>query len=191
LARPLLLTIAIPPLLTISAGFESIEMYPADAHIARYAAAAILPNHQLCESNFMVTAALRANGMPVAALHLLEQFVGPARRKMTGRIGDLENCGTHGDCAEWSTNRWIPFVRPRTIPGVLLQALGLAAAAARPPVSSPGVTQDPGARRRLGKHSVVQSAFSRLLPRQIRVAAIVFFGTMARAALGGRASIIT
>jgi hypothetical protein len=58
---------------------------------------------------------------------------------MTGRIGDLENCGTHGECAEWSTNRWIPFVRPRTIPGVLLQALGLAAAAAaaRPPVSSP------------------------------------------------------
>jgi hypothetical protein len=53
LARPLLLTIAMPPLLTISAGFESIEMYPADAHIARYAAAAILPNHQECEANFM------------------------------------------------------------------------------------------------------------------------------------------
>jgi hypothetical protein len=75
--------------------------------------------------------------MPVAALHLLDQFVGPARRKMTGRIGDLENCGTRGECAEWSTNRWIPVVRPRTIPGVLLQALGLAAAAAaRPPTSS-------------------------------------------------------
>jgi hypothetical protein len=44
-----------PPLLTISAGFESIEMpRPVDAHIARYAAAAILPNHQQCEANFMV-----------------------------------------------------------------------------------------------------------------------------------------
>jgi hypothetical protein len=43
-----------PPLLTISAGFEPIEMYPADVHIARYAAAATLPNHQECESNFMV-----------------------------------------------------------------------------------------------------------------------------------------
>jgi hypothetical protein len=33
--------------LTTSAGFESIEMSrPVDAHIARYAAAAILPNHQ-------------------------------------------------------------------------------------------------------------------------------------------------
>jgi hypothetical protein len=29
-------------------------MYPADAHIARYAEAATLPNHQECESNFMV-----------------------------------------------------------------------------------------------------------------------------------------
>jgi hypothetical protein len=43
-----------PPSLTISAGFESIGMYPADAHIARYAAAAILPDHQQCESKFMV-----------------------------------------------------------------------------------------------------------------------------------------
>jgi hypothetical protein len=85
---------------------------------------------------------------------------------MTGRIGDLENCGTHGECAEWSTNRWIPFVRPRTIPGVLLQALGLAAAAAarrqcpRPPAGAAVVTQGPGARARPGKHSVVQSSSS-------------------------------
>jgi hypothetical protein len=114
---------------------------------------------------------------------------------MTGRIGDLENCGTHGECAEWSTNCWIPFVRPPTIPGVLLPGPGPGRRGGPPAsvlaVRALGVTQDPGARRRPGKHSVVQSAFSRLLPRQIRVAAIVFFGTMARAALGGRASIIT
>ena len=59
--------------------------------------------------------------MPVAALHLLDQFIGPARRKMPGRIGDLENCDTHGECAEWRTNRSIPFVRPRTIPGLIYE----------------------------------------------------------------------
>jgi hypothetical protein len=54
LSRPLLLTIAMSPLLTISAGFESIEMSPADVYIARYSAAAIHPNHQKRESHFVV-----------------------------------------------------------------------------------------------------------------------------------------
>jgi hypothetical protein len=54
LSRPLLLTIAMSPLLTISAGFESIEMSPADVYSARYSAAAIHRNHQKKESHFVV-----------------------------------------------------------------------------------------------------------------------------------------
>ena len=42
------------PLLTISAGFESIEMSPADVYSARYRAAAIHPNHQKSKSHFVV-----------------------------------------------------------------------------------------------------------------------------------------
>jgi len=52
LARPLLLTIAMSPLLTISAGRKSIEKPPADDHSARRTAAAIHPNRQHEESNF-------------------------------------------------------------------------------------------------------------------------------------------
>jgi hypothetical protein len=42
------------PLLTISAGFESIEMPSGDVYSARYSAAAIHRNHQKKESHFVV-----------------------------------------------------------------------------------------------------------------------------------------
>jgi hypothetical protein len=68
-ARPLLLTIAMSPLLTISAGFESIEMSPADEHIARYTALSKGQNRQKCGSHFVVEGG--AGGERYASISLM------------------------------------------------------------------------------------------------------------------------